>query len=197
MNKFLLVLKIIFYPFYRLLFWYSVDGLENIPNDRGVIFCSNHISNIDPVLWIIVVRRRLCFMAKKELFKNPLLGWFLGRVGVFGVDRGGRDIGAIKKSIRIVRAGDILGIYPEGTRSKDGKPGKAKTGVAYIAHSCKCDVVPAAVKCNGKLRPFKRVKMVVGETIPYEHIKNSASKEELQKTADMIMERISQLWEQI
>lgn len=195
MNKFLLVLKIILYPIYRLIFWYSVDGLENIPKDRGVIFCSNHISNIDPVLWIIVIRKRLCFMAKKELFNNKLLGWFLQKVDVFGIDRGKRDIGAIKKAIRIVKNGDILGLYPEGTRSKDGIPGKAKTGAAYIAHICKCDVVPAAIKCKGKLRPFKRVRMTVGEPISCEELKNSASKDDLQKTADHIMDKVVELWE--
>ena len=150
-NKLLLVLKIILYPFYRLLFWYSVTGLENIPQTGGVIFSSNHISYLDPVLWIIVIRRRIRFMAKQELFKNPLLGWFLRRMDVFGIERGGGDMAAVKTAIRVVRNGEILGLYPEGTRSKDGQPGRAKTGVALIAKAAKCDVVPAAVICRGKM----------------------------------------------
>lgn len=198
-NKLLLVLKIILYPFYRLLFWYSVTGLENIPQTGGVIFSSNHISYLDPVLWIIVIRRRIRFMAKQELFKNPLLGWFLRRMDVFGIERGGGDMAAVKTAIRVVRNGEILGLYPEGTRSKDGKPGRAKTGVALIAKAAKCDVVPAAVICRGKLRPFKRIRLVVGKPVSYQEIADRApdnSRESLRAAADYIMGQITTLWEQ-
>lgn len=198
-NKLLLVLKIILYPFYRLLFWYSVTGLENIPKTGGVIFSSNHLSYLDPVLWIIVIRRRIRFMAKQELFKNPLLGWFLRRMDVFGVERGSGDMAAVKTAIRVVRNGEILGLYPEGTRSKDGKPGRAKTGVALIAKAAKCDVVPAAVICRGKLRPFKRIRLVVGKPVSYQEIIDRApdnSRESLRAAADYIMEQITTLWEQ-
>ncbi len=198
-NKLLLVLKIVLYPFYRLLFWYSVTGLENIPKTGGVIFSSNHISYLDPVLWIIVIRRRIRFMAKQELFKNPLLGWFLRRMDVFGVERGSGDMAAVKTAIRVVRNGEILGLYPEGTRSKDGKPGRAKTGVALIAKAAKCDVVPAAVICRGKLRPFKRIRLVVGKPVSYQEIADRApdnSRESLRAAADYIMGQITTLWEQ-
>lgn len=198
-NKLLLVLKIILYPFYRLLFWYSVTGLENIPQTGGVIFSSNHISYLDPVLWIIVIRRRIRFMAKQELFKHPLLGWFLRRMDVFGVERGSGDMAAVKTAIRVVRNGEILGLYPEGTRSKDGKPGRAKTGVALIAKAAKCDVVPAAVICRGKLRPFKRIRLVVGKPVSYQEIIDRApdnSRESLRAAADYIMGQITTLWEQ-
>lgn len=198
-NKLLLVLKIILYPFYRLLFWYSVTGLENIPKTGGVIFSSNHLSYLDPVLWIIVIRRRIRFMAKQELFKHPLLGWFLRRMDVFGVERGSGDMAAVKTAIRVVRNGEILGLYPEGTRSKDGKPGRAKTGVALIAKAAKCDVVPAAVICRGKLRPFKRIRLVVGKPVSYQEIIDRApdnSRESLRAAADYIMGQITTLWEQ-
>lgn len=198
-NKLLLVLKIVLYPFYRLLFWYSVTGRENIPKTGGVIFSSNHLSYLDPVLWIIVIRRRIRFMAKQELFKHPLLGWFLRRMDVFGVERGSGDMAAVKTAIRVVRNGEILGLYPEGTRSKDGKPGRAKTGVALIAKAAKCDVVPAAVICRGKLRPFKRIRLVVGKPVSYQEIIDRApdnSRESLRAAADYIMEQITTLWEQ-
>ena len=198
-NKLLLVLKIVLYPFYRLLFWYSVTGRENIPKTGGVIFSSNHLSYLDPVLWIIVIRRRIRFMAKQELFKHPLLGWFLRRMDVFGVERGSGDMAAVKTAIRVVRNGEILGLYPEGTRSKDGKPGRAKTGVALIAKAAKCDVVPAAVICRGKLRPFKRIRLVVGKPVSYQEIIDRApdnSRESLRAAADYIMGQITTLWEQ-
>ena len=164
-----------------------------------MIFSSNHISYLDPVLWIIVIRRRIRFMAKQELFKNPLLGWFLRRMDVFGIERGGGDMAAVKTAIRVVRNGEILGLYPEGTRSKDGKPGRAKTGVALIAKAAKCDVVPAAVICRGKLRPFKRIRLVVGKPVSYQEIADRTpdnSRESLRAAADYIMGQITTLWEQ-
>lgn len=197
MNYFLLVLKIILFPIYRLIFWYSVEGLENIPKDRGVIFCSNHISMLDPVLWVIVVRQRLCFMSKKEMFNNKILGWLLKKVDVFPVDREGSDLKAIKTAVKTVKENRVLGIYPEGTRSKDGTPQRAKPGVSYIARSTKGDVVPAAIKCKGKLRPFKRVKMVVGKPIPNPILFDGVEKNDLQTPADRIMSEIKTLWENI
>lgn len=197
MNYFLLVLKIVLFPIYRLIFWYSVEGLENIPKDKGVIFCSNHISMLDPVLWVIVVRQRLCFMSKKEMFNNKILAWLLKKLDVFPVDREGKDLKAIKTAIKTVKENRVLGIYPEGTRSKDGTPQQAKPGVSYIARSAKCDVVPAAIKCKGKLRPFKRVKMVVGNPISNATLFDGVEKNDLQTPADRIMSEIKILWENI
>ncbi len=197
-NKFLTVLKIIFYPIYRLIFWYSVEGMENIPKEGGVIFCANHISIFDPVLWVIVIRRRICFMAKKEFFQNKLSAWLFRKLDVFPVDREGKDLKAIKTAIKTVKDGNILGIYPEGTRSKDGKPHEAKAGVAYIARSCKCDVIPVAMRCKGKLRPFKRVKLVVGKPISQaELFPADLPRNELQIPADYIMNKIKEIWENI
>ena len=197
MNYFLLVLKIVLFPIYRLIFWYTVEGLDNIPKDRGVIFCSNHISMLDPVLWVIIVRQRLCFMSKKEMFNNRILGWLLKKLDVFPVDREGKDLKAIKTAIKTVKENRVLGIYPEGTRSKDGTPQDAKPGVAYIARSTKSDVVPAAIKCKGKLRPFKRVKMVVGNPISNTTLFDGVEKNDLQTPADRIMSEIKTLWENI
>ena len=121
MNKLTQFFKIILFPIYRLIFWYSVEGLENIPTDKGIIVCSNHISNLDPIFWIIVLKRRIHYMAKKELFKNKILGWLLPKFDVFPIDRGKLDVKSIKHAINVVKSGDVLGIFPEGTRSRNGE----------------------------------------------------------------------------
>lgn len=197
MNKLTNFFKIVLYPFYRLIFWYSVEGLENIPTDKGVILCSNHISNLDPILWIIVMKRRIHYMAKKELFKNKFLGWFLPKVDVFPIDRDSLDVKSIKHAIKVVKEGDVLGIFPEGTRSPDGQPHQAKSGVAYIARSAKCNVVPVAIKSKGSVRPFKRVKMVIGKPISNEELFRDVERNELQVPADRIMNQIKSIWERI
>lgn len=196
MNKFTTTLKIILYPIYRLIFWYQVDGLENLPKDRGVIFCCNHISFMDPILWIIKVRKRIHFMAKEELFHNWFLRWILPKVDVFAIKRGVGDMSSLDNAVDLVNKGEIIGIFPEGTRSKTGEPGRAKSGVAYISNLAKCDVVPAAIYCKGKLRPFKKIKMVIGEPIPYadiEFVEND--RKNLKRVSQHIMGKIVELWE--
>ena len=196
LNKFVLVLKIILYPIYRVLFWYSVEGKENIPKEKGAVFCSNHISVLDPVLWIIGVRRSVHFMCKEEMFHNPVMAWFLKKCDVFPIVRGAKDMQSIGNAISIVEQNGIVGIYPEGTRSKDGKPGRAKSGVAFIANAAKADVIPAAVICKGRLRPFKRVKLVIGKPIPYAEIQfDEHNRNNLHRVSSLIMDHIREIWE--
>ena len=198
MNIFLTVLRIILYPIYRILFWYTIEGKENLPKDRSVVFCSNHISLLDPVFWLITIRRpRIHFMAKEELFKIPIFKNLITWADAFPVRRGKGDTSAISESRDVIKKGDVLGIFPEGTRSKDGRPARAKSGAAYIANESHCDIVPAAVVCKGKVRPFKRVRLIVGKPIPYDKI--AFTKEDrrngLRNASNVIMGSITELWE--
>ncbi|MBQ2677128.1 MAG: 1-acyl-sn-glycerol-3-phosphate acyltransferase [Clostridia bacterium] len=198
MNKLVVFFKIILYPIYRTLFWYSIEGLENLPKSGGYIFCSNHISAIDAVLWILKFPARIHFMAKAELFKIPILRGLFYKVDVFPVDRGSGDMQSINKAIDIVKSGDVLGIFPEGTRSKDGKPGRPKSGAAYISNLAEgAPVVPAAVVCkDGKLRPFKKIKLIIGKPIPYSEIKfQEGDRKNLRRVSTLIMDHITGLWE--
>ena len=193
------VLKIIVYPIYRLLFWYSLEGKENIPKEGGYIFCSNHVSTLDPAFWVIALPRRVHFMAKEELFKNPIAGRFLRALDVFAIKRGSRDMSSIKFAADIVKNGELLGIYPEGTRSKDGKPGRAKSGVAFLANATGADVIPAAFICKGnkKIVPFRRFKMVIGKPIPHSELAfDTLAKDNLKRVSARIMSEITKIWEE-
>ncbi len=198
-NKLAAVLKVILWPIYRLLFWYSVEGLENIPKTGGYIFCSNHVSALDPAMWVLVSRRRIHFMAKEELFKNKIAAAFLKSVDVFAIKRGSKDMSSINFATEIVKQGEILGIYPEGTRSKDGRPGRAKSGVAFIANATGADVIPAAVICKncGTVKPFHRFKLVIGKPIPHEELAfDDLKKDNLKRVSGRIMSEITSLWEE-
>ena len=128
-----------------------VSGRENIPSAPFII-CANHTSLTDPlVAAIAMTRRRLVhFMAKSEFFDIPVFGWLLRKVKAFPVKRGKSDISAIKNSLRILRQGEILGIFPEGTRVDSFDASEAKTGAAMIAAKAMVPVIPVFISPGRK-----------------------------------------------
>ncbi len=148
--------------------WYNikVEGRKNIPKKGSYIFASNHRSYADPVLVVICGRGRFSFMAKSELFENKAFGWLIRALGAFPVERGKGDTEAIDRAISRVQEGQHLLIFPEGTRSKDGRVGKGKTGVALIAAKAGADVIPVGINFEGKLHFRSKIVVRYGEPIP-------------------------------
>lgn len=148
--------------------WYNikVEGRENIPKKGAFIFASNHRSYADPVLVVICGRGKFSFMAKSELFENKMFGWLIRMLGAFPVERGKGDTAAIERAITRVKEGTHLLIFPEGTRSKDGKVGKGKTGVALIAAKAGADVIPVGINFEGKLHFRSKIVVRYGKPIP-------------------------------
>lgn len=130
---------------FKTVFRWNVLGQQNIPQQGGVVVAANHISLWDPPVLGTAVVRPFHFMAKEELFRNPLLRWLIVKLNAFPVKRGMADRNAIRSAIEILQSGGVLGVFPEGTRSKDGKLGKAEPGVAMIAMKAGVPIVPAAV----------------------------------------------------
>ncbi|SDW58285.1 1-acyl-sn-glycerol-3-phosphate acyltransferase [Marininema mesophilum] len=149
--------------FFRLFFRWEIEGAGNIPVEGPVVICCNHINNLDPPLLGSSVSRKVHFMAKKELFSIPLLGRLLPSLGAYPISRGSGDRGALKKSLELLKEGRVLGIFPEGTRSKTGQLGKGHTGAAFITLRSDAVIVPGAI--TGPYRIFRRVKIVFGEPI--------------------------------
>lgn len=194
---FIKVLIVILIPISKLLFRYEIEGMENLPESGGCVYASNHISFYDPVFWVISTKRRICYMAKAELFKNRFLKWLFTKAGAFPVDRGKTGADSINKAISIVENGGILGIFPEGTRSKDGTVKKGKSGVAYIANATGADVIPTAIITKGKVRPFKKVKLIIGKPIPHSEIHfEGADRKGIRNASETIMNEIKKLWEE-
>lgn len=148
--------------------WFNlkIEGRENIPEGRACVYASNHRSNADPVLVTLAGRGRFSFMAKSELFRNPFFAWLIRSLGAFPVERGTGDTAAIEKAIDNVKNGVNLLIFPEGTRSKDGRVGRGKTGVALIAARSHADVVPVGISFDGKLHFRSRITVRIGQPIP-------------------------------
>ena len=187
--------RFIFRVIFGLMFRPKIIGSENLPASGGFILSANHVSNWDPPILATFIDREVCYMAKEELFKNPILAAALHGINVFPVKRGAADKGAIKHAVKVLKSGDALGIFPEGTRSKTGKIGKAESGVSLIAAMTKAPIVPAALVNTDKIfsaeTKFPRLAIVYGKPIYFNG--NSKDKDELSNFAQDIMAEVAKL----
>nr|WP_285847907.1 MULTISPECIES: lysophospholipid acyltransferase family protein [unclassified Mesobacillus] len=172
-------------PVYRI----EVIGRENVPADGGVLLCANHIDNLDPPVVGITAPRPVYFMAKEELFSVPVLGKIVPHLNAFPVKRGMSDREALRKGLGILKDGKVLGLFPEGTRSKTGEMGKGLAGAGFFALRSDAHVVPCAV--IGPYKAFKKLKVVYGKPIDMESIKEK--KLNAEQTTDLIMGEIQKL----
>ncbi|MEU6276802.1 lysophospholipid acyltransferase family protein [Streptomyces populi] len=139
-------------PLLRLAFRPRIEGLEHIPSSGAAIVAGNHLSFADHFLMPAVLKRRITFLAKAEYFTGPgvkgrLTAAFFRSIGQIPVDRSGKEAGqaAIREGLGVLRKGELLGIYPEGTRSHDGRLYKGKVGVAVMALRAQAPVIPCAM----------------------------------------------------
>lgn len=191
-----------FHPLFWLVFPYKVVGREYLPkkgDPTPLVLCCNHISYIDPVYLLMAQPRHIYFMGKEELFHSWFGRWFLGKqMGVFAVSRGKGDINAIEVAKGIVNEGKLMGIFPEGTRSKDGALGRGKSGASLIVSQTGASVIPACVVTKGqKVRVFRRATIAFGPLLTPEelHLQNP-EKPELRYGSRKIMESIEALMRQ-
>ena len=138
------ILKPILWVLFKLGLRLNVEGTENIPQEGPLVIASNHLSLLDPPVIGVAATRKVHFMAKQELFV-PILGDIYKALGAFPVRRGGADRAAIKHGIDILKDNKVLAIFPEGTRSKTGKLGKAEPGALMMASKATATIVPCCV----------------------------------------------------
>lgn len=167
-------------------------GYENVPESGGVILAFNHRSNWDPVIAGLTSKRHLRFMAKEELFKNPVFGALIKALGAFPVHRGAGDVGAVKASLKILNKGDVMLMFPEGHRIKNNKKVKAKPGVALIAQRAKVPVVPVCI--SGAYKWMHRITVTYGKPVSLEeYYGQRLEQEKIQNIADEILDNIREL----
>ena len=192
MRFFYNLLWCIVWPFFNLVHPVRHIGREHIP-EGGAVVCGNHSSLGDPLCVTFAMGRRhqLRAMAKIELMRVPVLGWLLGKAGIFGVDRGKADVGAIKTAIRFLKSRDKVLLFPEGTRVRDGEDSSAKTGAAMLAIRTGVPILPVYIP--EKKRLFRSITVVIGEPYYPQVGEKRASAEDYQNVADDLMERIRAL----
>lgn len=166
-------LEVIFSRLLPLKFKLRTSGIDHIPLTGAAVVAPNHISGYDPMLVSLAIypRRQLFFMAKKELYKNPVVGWCIRNYGAFPVNRGERDLWAVQHASRVLYAHQLLCLFPEGTRSKNqGKLGRGKTGTVKLALEHQVPVIPTAIIGSHLAKPNLQralVEVKLGEPIDF------------------------------
>lgn len=188
---------------------WRIEGLEHVPRTGPVLLAVNHLSAVDPLLAGTAIRRKVHFMAKEELFRSPALGRLLRHLAAFPVRRGEGDRQALKQALALLEAGEVVGIFPEGTRSPDGQLQQAQTGIAFLAKRGGAAVIPMAVSGTREIlrqgvwfpRPA-RVRILIGEPLhavgegtgqPGESDRGEAAHDQLRRFADEVMQKIGEL----
>ena len=194
MNRFFHVAYLFVKPLVCLLFPHKVVGLENLP-EGGALLCANHASGWDPVLIAVSLPNdsRLSFMGKDSLFRIPLLGPIIRKLGAFPVKRGGNDLVAMKTAMKALTDGRRLLVFPEGTRVEHQGDADAKGGVTVMATRTGTPMVP--IYCGGKHKFLRRTTIVFGE--PYRPViaGRRPTPEENHQAAEEILARIYELAE--
>ena len=136
--------------YFKIVHNWKIKGKENRPEEGSVIIMSNHITAFDPPIVGAIMNRKVHFMAKKELFDNPISDKILRAIGTFPVKRGRPDRSAFRESFRLLDNDKVICIFPEGTRSKNGELGNAKAGSIMIALRSESPILPVGIKKDGR-----------------------------------------------
>jgi 1-acyl-sn-glycerol-3-phosphate acyltransferase len=175
---------------FKIFFRIKIKGKKNLPTKGGVILMSNHISAYDPPILVAIFSRPLRFMAKKELFENPVMRFILYLADAFPVDRSKNDITAVKKALSVVKNDGVLGIFPEGTRRPEGKLGTPKSGSVMLAIKSGAPIVPVGIK---NIEKDGRITISIGKAFTMDQFsKRRLSKKERKKASKYIKSKIQE-----
>ena len=161
-----------------------VTGLGHVPTDGSAILCANHISNLDPLLLASAVKcRNVRFMAKAELFKFKMFAAVFRAVGVIPVRRGESDMGALRASMKVLKDGEVLGVFAQGHRDKTGKLAM-ESGVTLLSLRTGAPVIPVFIK--GPYRIFRKFTIAIGPAVDLSEYKGKYDAEQLRAATDKI-----------
>ena len=179
------------YIWFKLFYRLEINGGENIPKEGPLIFCGNHRSYIDPPLIVATAKRDIKFLAKEELYKNKFLAFLGWAFEAIPVKRDEKDIAAIKSSLKDLKEGKCIALFPEGTRNGLEKGEKVKDGVAFFAVRSGAKVIPCGIK--GGTKELRKLTINYGKPLDYSEYKGSKDKDVLDKITKEIMDNIIEL----
>lgn len=179
------VVKVILRTAYKIAYRVKITG--KVPEQGAYVLCCNHINYLDAAAIVLFNKRKVNFVAKEDLFTHGILYWLGHLFDAIPIKRDMQDIEAIKRCLKVLKKGELLGIFPEGTRKGMEKNMKAKNGAAYIALKAKVKVIPVGI--HGTFKPFSKVYMNYGEPIDL----SGYTKENIDEATDLIMEQIVML----
>ena len=202
MSPFYLFAASLSLPVLKLLYRLEASGIENLPKEDGYVLAANHTSNLDP--WPLGLplfpKHQLHFMGKSELF-NPMLGPLLRAAGAFPVRRGERDAEAIETAVRLCKEGEVVAMFPEGTRREKGLRKKfehrPRSGSARIALAAGVPLVPAAIKGTDRLSRLAKVRVAYGAPVPVEDLAGLNLREASETATERLMNSIYDLYSRL
>jgi len=149
------VVKAVLWPLFRLVFRVRIEGREHVPRRGGAVLAANHQSFCDSLFLPLAVRRRVTYLAKAEYFDKKRTAWFFRAVGQIPIHRTGGDASAraLATAREVIEQGNLIALYPEGTRSTDGNVHRGRTGVARLAMECDVPVVPVGIQGTERIQP--------------------------------------------
>ena len=176
---------------FKIFYQAEIKGTENVPKEGPIIFCGNHRSYLDPPLMVVTAKRDMKFLGKEELYKNKFLAFLGWAFEAIPVKRDEKDVSAIKKSLKDLKEGKCIALFPEGTRNGMEKGEKVKDGVAFFAIRSGAKVVPCGIK--GGTKEHHKITITYGKPLDYSKYKGSKDKEVLDKVTEEIMDNIIKL----
>jgi len=174
--------------FMKIFFRLRAVGTGHVPAEGPVILCSNHLSNLDPLTVACMLDRRVRFIAKEELFRIPLLKTVITALGAIPVRRGAVSRDTVRAALEVLRAGEVLCIFPQGTRSAD--IGEGKKGAASFALKTNAAVIPVAIS---GYRLFRRTTVMYGEPVDLAAVRDLPTQEGAERVTGEIMASIARL----
>ena len=178
--------------YYKFMFRMDIQGEEHIPTEGGVVLCCNHMSNLDPTTMAAFVKRPVRYIAKKELFEKRWSAKLLSSLGAFPVDRQTTDMKALKTAIKLLKNGEALGIFAEGTRVKEGEAKAAKAGVALFSLKGEAPIVPICISSKYKFRSIVHIRY--GEPIYLDEYKGQkVTTEMMEEITEKVMEKVREM----
>ena len=178
---------------FAIMFKVEIKGKENVPAEGNAIICANHYSNYDPFAAAIYLDRLPRYIGKKELFENKILAYLLNEVRVFPLDRkAAMDMKAVKTALKVLKDGEILGIFAEGTRVKEGEHVDAKGGVALFAMKGNTNVIPCAI--SGKYKFRNKITVEYGKPLTLDEFRGQKlTAEVMSEITDVIMGKVEEM----
>ncbi len=189
MNLYKLLTSII-RPLFSLLYKIEIKGEQYLPEEGAYIVAANHIHNFDPVLLACFLKKReIHYLAKKELFKYTFFAKIFDKVGVIPIDRNKNDINAIKKVLKLLKSGEILGIFPQGTRVKSNDEDSAKAGLGMFSIKTNTPIIP--VRIDGNYKFFSNITITIFDVyMPDDEYKDNPNQENYINISNKVMDII-------
>jgi len=183
--------KLVIKPVLKVLYGLRIINKENIPAEGGCIIYANHTSYLDPIVIGAMLDRPINFMAKEELFRIPIIGSIIKLWGAFPVRRNTADITAIRQALNVIKRGEIFGIFPEGTRNKEGRVTVLQPGAALIALKANVPAIPIFIE---QYKLFGPTNIYVGKPLNLsQYAKERADANKLEEVSDMMYEALFRL----